>query len=335
MSASMPELPPLITPAAQSRCVAWHSSHWEHMSTLFAKARLPHAMLLEGQPGTGRNRLALTLARYLLCSDRGALGNCGNCKTCTLSASGAHPDLLTVTPAEAGKAIGIDAIRQALRFATGTPTLGKQKVLLISPAESLTAAAHNAFLKCLEEPSPETFIVLVSASGHPLPATIRSRCQRWHLVSPNASLSRDWLLAALGADAPGHVSQMVEPMLELCAGRPLEALRKLQDGNGEALISVHAAATRVLLGEERGTQKFELAAANTEPELVLDVVEQTLRSWLRSLPVATLRSRQGHRGFAALQTIERLRSAKRSGTNPNADLLRFTVMSAIAGLWDK
>ncbi|WOJ94160.1 DNA polymerase III subunit delta' [Congregibacter variabilis] len=328
----MLELPPLIIPPAQSRCLPWHTEIWSSLTTQYANGRLPHAMLLEGQPGTGRNRLALSLARHLLCSERGCDGNCGNCKTCTLSASGAHPDLLTVVPVETGKAIGIDAVREVIRFAAGTPTLGRSKVMLISPAESLTQAAFNAFLKCLEEPSSETFIILVCASGYPLPATIRSRCQRWQLPSPSMLHSREWLLDAL--DGETSSSQPIDEMLELCAGRPLDAMEKLQSDESDALIGLYSTA-KAILTDGRPSPALEQAVAKVQPDSALDVLESNLQGWLRELPAGKLRSGEAQRGFAALETIAGLRAAKRSGTNPNVDLLRFSATSVINRLWDR
>ncbi|EED33005.1 DNA polymerase III, delta prime subunit [gamma proteobacterium NOR5-3] len=328
----MPELPPQVIPPAQSRCLPWHQETWINLQAQCANGRLPHAMLLEGTPGTGRNRLALSLARYLLCGDMSAQGNCGSCKTCTLSASGAHPDLLTVMPAETGKAIGIDAIREVIRFAAGTPTLGRSKVMLISPAESLTQAAFNAFLKCLEEPSSETFIVMVSASGYPLPATIRSRCQRWKLPSPSLKESRAWLQEALSGDADGAAS--IDAMLELSGGRPLYALEKLHSDESGGLINLHSA-TRASLREGRPLPGLEQAVAKVQPDNALDVLESNLHSWLRAQRGDRLRSREARRGFAALETIAQLRAAKRSGTNPNVDLLQFKAVSVINGLWDE
>ena len=327
----MPELPPLRVPPMQSRCLSWHQETWNSLSTLFEKERLPHAMLLEGQPGTGRNRLALSLARYLLCSDMSSDGNCGNCKTCSLSASGAHPDLMTVIPAESGKAIGIDAIREVIRFASGTPTLGRYKLIVISPTESLTPAAFNAFLKCLEEPASDTFIIMVSASGYPLPATIRSRCQRWQLPTPMLSLSRDWVLETLGEGAVSE--QLVDAMLDLCVGRPLDALQKLGSDECEALITLHAC-VKTMLRSEQKSPALENALAGVSPDTGLDVLETALQSWLRTLSADQLRSQAALRGFVALDTLAQLRAAKRSGSNPNADLLRFTATSAVNGLWE-
>ncbi|MFK8042884.1 DNA polymerase III subunit delta' [Congregibacter sp.] len=328
----MPELPPLVLPPAQSRCLPWHIASWESFATLFEKQRLPHAMLLEGQPGTGRNRLGLALARFLLCSERSTEGNCGQCKTCALSASGAHPDFLSVVPAEEGKAIGINAIREVIRFATATPTLGQYKLIVISPAESLTTAAFNAFLKCLEEPSSETFIVLVSARGYPLPATIRSRCQRWQLPSPTISTASDWLADSLSQSDLG--TEGVRAMLELCGGRPLEALKRLEGEERDALLGLLHAAQEMIQRRAKSLS-LEQAIAAVEPDGALDVLETVLQRWLRELPTEELRTGEALRGFAALDNIGRLRAAKRSGTNPNVDLLRFSATSTLNGLWEQ
>lgn len=325
-------LPPLLIPPAQSRCVPWHNASWDSLHSLFEQQRLPHAMLFEGQSGTGRNLLAITLARFLLCSERTADGNCGACKTCTLSASGAHPDLASVMPAEAGKAIGIDAIREVIRFAAGTPTLGQYKVIVVTPAESLTQAAFNAFLKCLEEPSSDTFIVMVTARGYPLPATIRSRCQRWPLPSPSLVMGKEWVQRTAGDQQPTNAD--VDTMLTLCEGRPLDALAKLQGGGSDTLLTLYGAATKMMQDEQKSFA-LDQAIASADPDDVLDVLETTLQAWLRQLPPNKLRSAEALRGFTALSTLEGLRVAKRSGTNPNADLLRFTASAALNGLWER
>lgn len=331
----MIELPPDALPTAQSRCLPWQQDSWKILAALVRRERLPHALLLEGQPGTGRNVLATALARYLLCADPQDMGNCGSCKACALTATGAHADLLCVAPAEEGKAIGIDAIRSVIRFATGTATLGARKVILLSPAESMTTAAFNAFLKCLEEPSAETFIVLVSASGYSLPATIRSRCQRWFLPTPEHSQARQWLLEACGkASAGADPIPLAEQMLEMCDGRPLIALSRLQSQEADTLRGLHAALVALMSGDHSAGAHAEQAAAGVDPDVVLEVLDQALQRWLKAQGADVLRSPAGHRGFQALTTIGRLRTARRSGSNPNADLVQFQAIRAVSGLWD-
>jgi DNA polymerase III subunit delta' len=55
---------------------------------------------------------------------------------------------------------------------------GRRRVVIVDPADAMNAQAQNALLKTLEEPPPETTLVLVSSSADALLPTVRSRCLR-------------------------------------------------------------------------------------------------------------------------------------------------------------
>ena len=117
--------------------------------------------------------------------------NCGECKTCALSQTQGHSDWRWVGPAGNSRSIGIDQIREVIRFTAQTSALGQYKVLVVHPADSMTLPAANAFLKCLEEPAADTLILLITRSPFRVPATIRSRCQRVQLPSPDQESAAD------------------------------------------------------------------------------------------------------------------------------------------------
>ncbi|MEL7047117.1 MAG: DNA polymerase III subunit delta', partial [Pseudomonadota bacterium] len=247
-----------------------------------------------------------------------------------LAAAGSHPDLRSVAPEEVGKAIGIDAIRSATAFVNATSSLGERKVLLINPAERLTLAAWNAFLKCLEEPSPGTVIIMVAARGHPLPATIRSRCQRIHLPSPTPAQASSWLAGVLGEE--GMASRGMERVMRLFAVQPLKAFTFKDSDDLGALADFFECFDRALrtgAADARTRLQAEAAAARIDPDSLIDAVESTLVDWLRERAADELRAPAGRCGFAALETVAGLRRARRRGQNPNADLLRSSVVAAV------
>lgn len=55
--------------------------------------RLPHAILLHGLRGVGKQRLALWLAQLQVCEAVTASGPCGSCKSCRMAMSVEHPDI--------------------------------------------------------------------------------------------------------------------------------------------------------------------------------------------------------------------------------------------------
>ncbi|HXX85693.1 MAG TPA: DNA polymerase III subunit delta' [Casimicrobiaceae bacterium] len=205
---------------------------WQHAvvaDMLAGRARWPHAVLIGGREGLGKRRLAMHLARALLCEAPGADGEaCGACVSCRLVESRSHPDLRLVEPVtydEEGNAtktdnIGVDRVRELTAFAQLSSHRRVAKVAVIVPAEALNAAAANALLKTLEEPPPATYLLLVSHQPGRLPATIVSRCRRLPVGEPEPAAANAWL-AAHGVADPGAA-------LARAGGAPLLALELAQ-----------------------------------------------------------------------------------------------------------
>lgn len=59
----------------------------------FSENRIPHALLLNGSEGHGALALAMALASFLLCENKGEVDSCGSCKSCKAMHSLQHPDL--------------------------------------------------------------------------------------------------------------------------------------------------------------------------------------------------------------------------------------------------
>jgi DNA polymerase-3 subunit delta' len=194
----------------------WLSSPWQRLTGDLE--RVSHAILLSGTAGLGKRALAGEFAHSLLC-DKPVDGHpCGQCKSCQLFAAGTHPDLTVVQPAEEGKSISVDDIRELNRFLSLTAHTARRKVVLLSPAEAMTLQAANALLKQLEEPPPGNVLILVSQQSDRLPVTIRSRCTRVELSPPPRELGGAWL-------ADQGVPADATPLLLRNAGdAPLRAL---------------------------------------------------------------------------------------------------------------
>ena len=93
-------------------------------------------------------------------------------------------------PLEDKETISVDQVREVIESVSLTAHRGKAKVVIIEPAEAMTTAAANALLKTLEEPSGDSYLLLLSHQPGRLTATIRSRCQRHRGRPAPASRSR-------------------------------------------------------------------------------------------------------------------------------------------------
>lgn len=196
----------------------WADALWRKLAKQHAESRLPHALLLTGHTGTGKIEFAQAFAHLLLCHRPVDHQPCGTCRSCELLSSGTHPDLVHLHPAEAGKAIKVDQVRDLLQFLHNTAQQGGYRVVVMEPAESMNINAANALLKSLEEPGDNTLLLLVSHQPGQLMPTIRSRCQQVGFPMPNAQQAIPWLTQQLNIDA-----ERAGQLLRITQGAPLKA----------------------------------------------------------------------------------------------------------------
>ena len=76
------------------------------------------------------------------------------------------------------KEITVDDIREALRFLSLKSSGTGLRILIVNLADEMNENAANAILKMLEEPSPNTLILLLCQNTGRLLPTIRSRCRK-------------------------------------------------------------------------------------------------------------------------------------------------------------
>jgi DNA polymerase III subunit delta' len=172
---------------------------------------MSHAWLFTGPPGSGRSNAARAFAAALQCSS----GGCGTCRACRTSLSGAHPDVTLVRTELLS--IGVDEVRELVRRAAMSPTLGHRQVIVIEDADRVTERGADALLKSIEEPAPRTVWILCAPTPDDVVATIRSRCRLLTLQTPTISAvahlleTRDGIEPELAAYAArvsqGHVGR--------------------------------------------------------------------------------------------------------------------------------
>lgn len=165
------------------------------LSAALRAGRLPHALLLVGEPGCGVGFAARCLAADYLYPDGGphaeAVLKQEDSECLTLRGEGKSGQI----PVKL-----VRQMREAIqRSALATDAAGR--VLFIYGAQNLNASSANAMLKIIEEPPEGALFLLTASSAASVLPTIRSRCAAY-TVSPVPAAECAALLRSRGLPAP-------------------------------------------------------------------------------------------------------------------------------------
>jgi DNA polymerase III subunit delta' len=230
----------------------WQKKQWQHI--MHQGEKMPHALLLRGRAGTGKQDFALDVAKAILCpqvnfqlQSDSQLQACGNCPSCSWFIEGTHPDFMLIGAEDADDTeevvkkksikksqISVAKIRQLLDYLTlSSHQVNSYRVIVISPAGMLNGASANALLKMLEEPPAKTLFLLVASQPQRLLATITSRCQAVDMPLPSRADALAWLTSQQFTNA--------ENALDLAGGAPLLALQMAEEGGANTNLTKNLA----------------------------------------------------------------------------------------------
>lgn len=208
----------------QSTVYPWQQNTWHTLTSRFPD--IGHGILLYGKSGCGTSEFTAHLVAWILCLNPSASSACGHCTSCLWLKSQTHPNYVHISNESDRKKqnayIKIDKIRELQPFIQ--QTVDGWRVIVIQPAEALNIASANALLKTLEEPGERTLIILVATHFLKLPATIRSRLQRYALdrisyqdaqsyiqqIRPDLEIDRSNLLLNLSNHMPLQALKLQE-----------------------------------------------------------------------------------------------------------------------------
>src|SRR6476469_3932446 len=165
-----------------------HDRVVEKFRRALARGRLASTFLFVGPSGIGKRTFALALAKGLLCErvPEARLEPCGECPSCLQVASLNHPDVEVISKPADKAFIPLELLigdaehrmRAGLCYNIALkPYSGRRKISILDDADYLNKEGANCLLKTLEEPPPQSVLILIGTSEQRQLPTIRSRCQ--------------------------------------------------------------------------------------------------------------------------------------------------------------
>jgi DNA polymerase-3 subunit delta' len=199
----------------------------DHFKLAIKSDHLSHAYIFIGQDGVGKTLFAKEFAKALNCKNNGN-DSCNACQNCIRIEKHNHPDVFWTEREEKAKFIKIENIRNLQNSVRLSPLESDYKIFIIKEADRMNEEASNCLLKTLEEPSPNTIIILIAKSMTPIKETIRSRCQIIRFQPIPIHIIENQLTGKSDADANkiGWISRF-------CNGSLGNALHLLDDNHYE------------------------------------------------------------------------------------------------------
>lgn len=357
--------------------LAGHGELRERLRGAVQRSRLPHSLLLQGPPGVGKQRLGLWLGALLLCeADGGPCGRCRSCRLARrLEHPDLHwffplprptgassreklrekleearmeeldrrrEDPLASREEDSATGIYLAAVEEMRSKASKRPAMETGSVFVVGEAEAMvpqaaSPQAANAFLKLLEEPPADTWVVLTSSRPGALLPTVRSRVSELRVPPLDVDEVTRFLEeeAGLGAEDAARVARRSRGSI----GRALreltdegEAVREEAEGLLGAALSGRPgdhweyAAARVSASGARGEFSDVLARAG---ELLRDLLALSLDrpddcfEPGRARQIAGDRDLPAHGLLSALDRLEEAREEAAANVNPQAVTARL------------
>lgn len=241
----------------------WQTQNW--LDWVQQSHHIGQAYLLTGAEGIGLPEFAKAMAQGVLCSQAG-IEPCHQCPQCHQFKQATHPDFFHLTVMDEKKEISVDQVRGLTQKIYTTSHQGGYKVALIEAVEKLNASAFNALLKTLEEPPPQTLLILTAYQVGQLPATIISRCRQIAFATPMQADSLAWLQQQLPqGDVP-----LLKKALKNNWGAPLLAKQWIESKGFEVESGWQADIKALQQGQQTASQLAEKWKKLDAPEQILD-----------------------------------------------------------------
>ena len=195
-----------------------HDAAKSRLRNMVDRDCIPHAILIEGQPGIGKFALARAFVQYVHCENKQNGDSCGCCPSCLQHQSFNHIDTHFVFPVvkktspkksysddyieewreflaankymnyqqwlnafdniNAQPQIYVDESAELIRKLSYTSHFAKYKIVVLWLPEKMNEQCANKLLKLIEEPHEDTLFVMVSNDSREILPTIYSRTQR-------------------------------------------------------------------------------------------------------------------------------------------------------------
>ena len=188
--------------------------------------RLPHAILLHGESGTGKTTIARIIALGLNCERGQTSEPCCECDNCRATIEGNSLAFLEQNSADLN---GVEHMRHLRGQFNSAPLGGGEKrIYLFDESHGLRNPSQNILLKSVEDSRDHLYFIFCSTEPGGMIQTLRNRCMEFEFRALGRDVMWDLLCDVLSAEDYRPNMEVMEEIVEKVEGKPRNALHELQ-----------------------------------------------------------------------------------------------------------
>ena len=191
----------------------------DFFASLIESKKLSHAYLLSGPRGSGKKKMALSIAAFLAKQSTDEA-------ICEMIIKQQAPDVAIIKRPEDKKTIGVDVIRDFISKVALSPSDLDFKFYIFDEADLMTPQAQNSLLKIIEEPPKDVYIFLLCENPSSMLQTVRSRVQSFQMERFSSDFICDYLKknTEQGRNSNSDVLDFASRMSSGSIGKAIELL---------------------------------------------------------------------------------------------------------------
>lgn len=206
---------------------------------------------------------------YLFCGSSG----CGKTTAARCFATALNGTSNTAIEIDGASNNGVENVKTIVKAASQRSVDSKYKIYIIDECHSLTSAAWQAFLKCIEEPPKYTIFIFCTTDPQKIPDTILNRVMRFNFNKISPALIKERLIQISNWEQFTNYEESCDYISKICNGQMRDGIALLDKA---ASYSTDLCITNVMyaLGHYSNDLYFEL---------VNNIIDADIRDVLKKL----------------------------------------------------